>query len=375
MASMLPEPARDDVFSVFGLTGTLLLWAVLAVSVIHIASVEPARTPRRDTARDEGFDDPPPALLRPGALRRAASDLPDHKSMLAYLSAALDPADAGAVSGMPETADRATALALAQILANWEAPTVHALSPARLGELYLFERLIRARADEAGALAQFFQRPDLVLDIRDQIGAIAARRRAFDAQQGAFEATLAAWKTQARVPRPAALLMALQALDHPDSDLWHRVVLGHDPRDAAQREAALWCVRQPSCDRATVACYMAFLGADGHLEAAARRGDSLWLAGVLAVIEGWNAGRYADHDIGLVPSDAVTEAGPILAAALDNLSEITGAPRWPDPRGMFTDYAGRSPRPRPAWCLRTGRLTAAPDPADYFDTDRAASAA
>lgn len=362
-AYLLPDPARDDIFSVFGLTGTLILWSVLAVSVIHIASYTGARP---DTVR-RAAPVSPGGLLRPEMLRQSGLALPDLSDMRGHLGAVLAAAETELAPGTPESRERATAIALSRILDTWNVPTLHALAPDRLRELYLLDRLLRARPDEAGALAQLFERPDVVLDIRDQIAAIGQRRKAFETQRDAYQATLDAWINQPSVPRPSALLLSLQALDRPDIDLWHKVVLHHDPFDPAQREAALWCVRQLSCDRATVAAYFAFLSADGHLEAAARRGETLWLNAVLSVIGNWNAGRYTTREIGLDPTDSVVSAAPVLSAALDRLADITQTPRWPDPQGLFAEYAGRAPRPRDNWCLRSGTITHAPDPNHYFE--------
>lgn len=365
---LVPDALRLQVFDALGVTGTLLLWSLLTALVVHAATRMPAQVER------PAYQNEAPVLLRRGVLGSPDLALPGPKTMRETLGVVLSQADMPPPQDGPESADRALGLALGRLIEAWNAPTLHAQSDARLAELFLFYQLLTRRADEAGALAQLFARPDVVLEIRDQIATIRKRRAAFDKQNNAFAATLTAWQEQGEVDRPAALLTALRGLAHPDIDLWHKVVTEHDPHDAAQREAALWCVRQPDCDRATVACFLAYAAADGLLAAAARRGDRAWLSGVQSVVDGWNAGRYTRRELGLSPSDSLSAMAPVFSNALDQVAEATGSTRWATPRGAFAEYTGRKPRPRDHWCLRTGRLLRAPRRTDYFDQGVASAA-
>ncbi|MFZ5964557.1 hypothetical protein ACOXXX_16545 [Thalassococcus sp. BH17M4-6] len=360
VAFLLPDPARHDIFSAFGTTGTLALWSVLALGVIHAAS--------RPQAPAVAPPDPP-TLLRRRSLKEL-NDLPPTdvmRSDLAKLLALIGPDDTVPQPDHPCSGEEALARALDRTLQIWQVPTVHALGDTRLIELYVLAQLVQAPPDRAGALAQLFAHPAKVLDLRDRISALSARYDTFQRQRDAYQATLLAWTNQPPVLRPSALLTSLQGLEKPDIDLWHRVVLEHDPRDPAQREAALWCARQPQCDRATIAAYLSLLAADGHLEAAARQADTLWLKGVLSVIEAWNAGVYTRCELGLTPEDAVSQSAPILSHALDRLAELSGEPRWPEPQALFTEYRGRAPLPRDHWCLRSGAIVTAPNRAHFFE--------
>jgi hypothetical protein len=274
------------------------------------------------------------------------------------------------ISGLsaPPSAQQAVATALSRVLKTWDRASIHSLSEDEVKELHLFRVLISSSAETAGELADLFYRPDMMLDIRDEIARIALQRERHDRQKATFDATWKLWRSTTRAGGPDGLLLSLQRLEMPDPDLWHKVVLEHDPKDPEQRAAALWCVRQRSCDRATVAAYLCLVAADERLQAAGRRGDRVWLDAVLDVIEGWNAGVYKCQDIALSPVDMVLGQAAAFKRALDELSEITQDTRWPEPHGLFTEYHGRPVQPRNNWCLASGRLSAPPQLPDYVET-------
>ncbi|KMK68763.1 hypothetical protein IMCC21224_113649 [Puniceibacterium sp. IMCC21224] len=361
----LPESYKLSMLATLGLPLATALICLIGFFTTKIASQSPTRRGVRPRISS--------GLLRRNALRRPAIKVPAPQTLRAYLGAVLTPDSAEsqrAARTGPETVDHAVARAMLRILDSWgmtgDSP-IATLPDDRLAELYLFDQLMRGTPDLAGALAQQFRSPDILLALRDQIGTIATRRATFERQRHAFDATRRAWDNQSRKLRPSALLTALQALDWPDSDLWHKVVMEHDPTDPAQREAALWCALQPSCDRTTVAAYLANLTIDGHLDAGLQRRDHSWLAGVQTVIENWNDGHYTRQLLALDPPDAVSAVAPHLSQILDQMATTTGQARWPDPRGLFAEYHGRAPRPRDNWCLQSGQLTAPPTLRDYVE--------
>ncbi|WP_143595784.1 hypothetical protein [Tropicibacter naphthalenivorans] len=294
-------------------------------------------------------------------------DLPSFAQMRESLAAALIPATRDMERGFPM--DRSTAIAQAhrQIMQAWGVDTPEALSRDETLDLYLLDQLLRATAPEAGRIAQMFHQPGVVLDIRAEVDRIAEHRALFDRDHAAFLSTQLLWGRTLRDHAPSSLLTALQALRVPDIDLWHRIVLEHDPRDPDQRAAALWCLRQRSCDRATVAAFLAFLAAEDGLRAAALRGDQVFLDTVQDIIEAWNAGKYRTQELALEPSDAIAQDAPRMTAALDELAQITGHRRWADPHGAFVDYTGRTPAQRAFWDIRAGRLIAAPNLGAFVD--------
>ncbi len=269
----------------------------------------------------------------------------------------------------PELPEHALAGVIGRVLGSWGKHDAQDLSPEELRELWLLVEIVTASPDRAGDLARSFLKPDVVLDIRDRIADVARRREAYDRQLGAFRATQAVWTGVASGAHPAPLRTALKALTEPDPDLFHHVIVAHDPTDAAQATAALWCARHPACERASVAQFLSDIATAGRLEAAAERGDIAWLAGVLEVIETWNAGQYKGRELGLSPADAVSDKAPVLSRALDRLSTLQHRPRWPMPRGLFAEYPGRAARDRDHWDLATGRVSRAPSIADYIDAD------
>lgn len=364
-----PDPVLRSVVDGVGAEALVGLGALGGAFALHWATTMLDESAKTGSGRA-------PDLLRRSAHRRLPEDLPPPDERRARLAARLDPPAETALPRPPElpglvVPDRPeTQLAriLSSVAAHWGVEDPARLTDAQVLELHLFDRLLTGTPEEAGRLAQLFRNPDQALTLRDAIGALARYRSDFDEQLAALEATRNVWAAQAATPRPSALLQALRQLDGADPDLWHKVVTEHDPRDAGQAAAAQWCALRGDCDQATVAIYLAGLAAGGRLGAAARAGDERWLAGVRQVILQWNSGHYRRNEIALDPPEAVREAGKPFAAALERLAALTGRPRWEEPRGVFTDYSGRSPRPRTAWDLKTGRLRRAPDPGDYFDT-------
>ena len=307
-------------------------------------------------------------LLHPAA--RLPRDLPEQSELRGAVSALLSDPDRDQGSVFPLNRQGATAQVLQRLVESRYRQQIHALPKTELVELWLVGRILRGSPGEAGEFAQLFRDPAAMLALRDEVDRLALRRAIFDRDHAAFQASLAQWEKG--LPQGAtkgSLLLALQALKVPDIDLWHRIVLEHDPRDPQQRAAALWCLRQKQCDRATVAAFLASAAADGRLQAAARNGDEVYLNAVQDIIEHWNAGYYRGCELALDPVDAVAHDAGRMTAALDELATLTGTRRWPDPHGVFTEYTGRKPRLRSHWCLRRGRLTARPSISDYVEFD------
>lgn len=345
-AIFLPASAAKLPF-VLGLIGAGSAYALLSSLRMHAGEAEFARsgTP----------------LVRGAVLRDPSADLPDLPTMRRHIAACVtlpEPPD------RPPSQDEAIAKALRHVLKSWDCLSPGALNRDEVTELYLLDRLLRAAPAEAGRLSQAFLRPDIVLELRDETAALAQCRSDYDTQQKLFFATYALWDSAAPA-RVRGMLSVLEQLPKPDIDLWHHVVLDHDPRDPMQRAAALWCLRQKDCDRATIAAYLSFVAAEDRLQAAARAGDQVYLDAVRGVIDAWNAGFYRRQGLALSPTDAVAADAPRFAEALDDLAGLTGTPRWPDPQGLFTSYRGRRPRRRDHWCLKTGTLRQAPKPAHY----------
>jgi hypothetical protein len=305
-------------------------------------------------------------LMRRSALRTPPMDLPKEAAMRDMLAlelrrvACADPA-------MPPDADTAVAQIVSRVMSGRRKPSIAALTRDDVVELILLRRLLRAGPHEAGALAQLFQRPDVVLDLRDEVQSIAARRASYERDMRALEATRWQWAQMRSDRAGMTLVKALQRLDASDIDLWHRVVAEHDPSDPAQRAAAFWCVRQVDCDRATLALFLADVIARDAIPAAARSGDEALLETVAAILAEWEAGAYATAELHSLPAGRLEAARQGLSAALDGLALSSGRRRWPDPIGLFEPHAGRAPRPRNHWDLARGVILRAPDPDDYRD--------
>ncbi|MBT54749.1 MAG: hypothetical protein CMF72_15285 [Mameliella sp.] len=302
-----------------------------------------------------------PALLRRAALRRAGSDLPTlHDQRLAIAKALEAAVDLRAEPDAPPTRETAIARILTRILDSWNASDIAALPRDLTLTLTLLKQCLKAPPGEAGRIAQLFQRPDVVLGLRQEIDMIAKARASYDQSLAAYQATR---ELQATAPAPGTLTQALRAMNAPDIDLWHRIVTEHDPTDLAQREAALWCATQPACDHASVAVYLARLADGAQLQNAYIDADSAFLEQVRGIIANCNVGIYRHRGLVYVPpADAVIR----LKAKLDALASLSDSPRWPDPQCVFTVLEGRKPHPRPAWDLSSGRLVAAPNRSDYL---------
>ena len=292
-----------------------------------------------------------PRLLRPSALRTPPPDLPDAQTRLAMVQVALrgsGPVDASVPTDGPG--------AIARILTRVVEARGGAVTPDDTIELVLLMRLLTAEATRAGALAQLFVRPDLVLDLRDEVNAAIRRRAAFDRDMAALEAGQALWRGGQRAF--GGPLRALQALGVPDQDLWHAVM-----RDGPL-DAATWCATQPECDRASVALFLARVARDKALDQALAQGDGAFVDRIAAILRRWNAGGYGIGEIAIAFDGPEEQA---LRDALDRLALASGAPRLPEPCGLFATRAGHPPRDRGHWCLHSGRLLRAPHADAYLE--------
>ncbi|WP_323767259.1 hypothetical protein [Antarctobacter sp.] len=302
-----------------------------------------------------------PALLRRAALRRPEPDLPSlDDQRLAIANALVAAVDLRAEPDSPPTRATAVARILSRLLDSWNMTDIASLPKDVTLALTLLERCLNADPGEAGRIAQMFQRPDVVLGLRQEIDAIAKTRAAYDRAFAAFQATQV---VQAADPAPRSLVEALQSLNTPDIDLWHRIVTDHDPEEPAQRDAALWCAAQPDCDKASVAAYLSRLADGAQLQNAYIEGDTAFLDQVRRIIANCNTGVYRHHGLVYVPA---ADAARRLTAELDALASLSDTARWPDPQCVFTVLEGHKPRPRPAWDLAKGRPVAAPNRSDYL---------
>lgn len=316
-----------------------------------------------DRQPPERGEDPAPSLI-PGNVFEihARLDLPPLPQLRRELSAALLPPLAGPDG--PPTRDEALAGALFRVLEARGSKTDEALRDEEVIELALFARLLRASPAEAGRLSQYFHRPEVMLALRDQVMDVGRHRAAFDRQQTALHATHALW--QANRPAPNSLLDGFAALSAPDPDLWHHFITAFDPQDTDQLEAALFCVEQASCDQASVALFLLRISdIPGFFALLARSGQELRLNRLRRVCANLGGGVYAAD----LPLEAPVSQ-ETLSGALDMqfaaLTLETGQPRWPAPSAALRSGGIRPLLPRPHWCLQSGALRHAPDPA-HFD--------
>ncbi|MCT4556708.1 MAG: hypothetical protein N4A61_01485 [Pelagimonas sp.] len=354
-------PAVASIAVPFSSAGSLLASAAGAGAgiVALVSSFAPVKAKHGTSAAD--------VLMSPAMRQRLGWELPDWPSMQSAIAEAIriQPTERDPIS----PPDRAAAIAqtLRRLLAQLGCST-----PAHLGTdatlvVYVILMLLQAPPEEAGRLGQYFRDPHILIDLREEVDRIDLKFQCFDAGHKAYLATLRLWDSQPPRPAKRPLSDSIRSLETPDIDLWHRVALDHDPMDHEQRNAALWCLCQKQCDRASIASYMSLIARNGHLIQAVRNGDNAYLEQVLAILKAWNNGDYRVHELGLAPEVAVQGQATRFSETLDEVQRITGQPRWPDPHGMFVDYTGRMPRSRENWNLKRGQLVEAPLLADYID--------
>ncbi|PTX45745.1 hypothetical protein [Allosediminivita pacifica] len=312
----------------------------------------------------------PGRLLRPAAPRMVGSmlSLPSPEVQKTLLAAAVAEGRGDGTPGTSSDKPARRGRLLQRMLGLWGHRSVESLSRGEVLELYALFRLLEADKALAGDLARLFHRPDAVLALRDQLdayGGLSERCRQ--------DLTLATTDLLWQAGQATGSLIGLESLCVDDPDLWHHVVLAHDATDPASRATALWCVRQPGCDRSTVAAYLSGIARTRALSAAARRGDHEFCEAIAVVLRQWRDEIYARDRIGLAPAEIGGGADADFARELDTLAEKTGAPRLPAPEGLSAHHAGRAPQPRPAWCPTTGLLISAPRPADYRPMQPAAA--
>lgn len=337
-------------FPVMGLSAGVALGS-LGVAAAVVSAFRGGERPRRGG----------PGLLRGTTLRHPPEDLPTLADQRTALAATLlRVIDIRAEPDAPPSRATAIARVLSRLLDNWQVSDVAALPRDLTMTLTLLHRVLTADPGEAGRIAQFFRRPDTVLSLRDEIDRVAETRATYDRNLAAYQATQA---LHAAGSPPPSLACALTRLSVDDPDLWHRIVTEHDPADPAQRAAALWCVAQPQCDRATVAAFLSRLPETAQLQNAAIERDQRFLDLVRLIIRNCNAGAYTRQELSYSPP---ADAASGMRSELDALSRLTRAPRWPDPQCTFIPLSGLAPRPRPAWDLERGGLIAPPNRADYL---------
>lgn len=322
--------------------------------------------PARSTGREKPTASP--RLLHRSAMGDPSLDLPQADVMRAWVSDALQ-VTPETIEGAPLRIEDAISAALTQVMRAQGSFDLNKMTRADLADLYALSQLLVLPPDRAGAMAQSFRRPDVVLEMRDRVADIAQARRVFDTHMDAFLETQSLWASvENKQAVSESILDRLQSLQAPDIDLWHFVVQNHDRSNAGHRAAALWCVQQPQCDQATVAIFLSELVADNRLIRAAHSGDLAVVDSALEIVANWNAGLYTTRELALDPVDAVAQDGPRLSAVLTALAETTQGARPPDPCGMFTEYRGRTPRDRTAWSLVDGLPQRAPRLEDYIQT-------
>lgn len=309
-------------------------------------------------------------LTRRRALAQLMPELPSAEAQRAdlrfYLSQGLAQPDIFAGTPEPDTLTRAIGTAVAKLMAARGLADLETAPKAALAELYLFCTVMRSSPGEAGRLSAAFVNPYQVLTIRDHLMTLHATRLQFERQRDTFEATRAIWLMRNGV-KGLRLRDSLERMAMPDPDLWHHIVLEHDAACPGQREAALWCVQQSACDRATVAAFLVNTALNGSLQRAARLGRTGFVRSVRRVIELWNAGWYCHHELALDPPDQIEQTRDTVVAALDTVARDMGGDPWPVPHGLFIRYEGRAVRRRDSWCLMTGTLLSPPKYEDYVD--------
>ncbi|QFS81405.1 hypothetical protein FIU97_00980 [Roseivivax sp. THAF40] len=358
----IPAPVVAEAADALGITGLMGLSALISVIAVHVSGWRMSGVPSASRTPS-----PAPALgglLLPRAHRTPPADFPPLDRQRAHVLQRLNlrtrpqPKPYGAAE--PDRVDDALATVIGHVVELWQVERPEELTDPQIRELYMLDRLARSAPASAGRLAQNFRNPSLAIDIRDKIAALRTRRKDFEQHRDALEATRHLFSTG------TAQGGLKDAATVPDPDLWHHVITQHDPTDLAQRDAALACVLQRDCNRATIALWFFDLVMDGTLEEAARAGDTAFLDKVREVIARWNAHRYMRDEIGLTPEDALADAAMAVARRLDRVAELAGTPRWDMPVAMFEQYDGPPPRPRPAWNIPEGCITTAPRDADYL---------
>ncbi|PYG31158.1 hypothetical protein C8N36_105217 [Pelagimonas varians] len=267
--------------------------------------------------------------------------------------------------GAPPCRDNVIALTLRGLMLGWKTKDLTKLSELQRCELYLINTLLRSDPGEAGRIAQLFARPETMLDLRDEIDAIALRRTAFDRDYGAFVATRDLWTNGADTARP--MIALLQGLGAADIDLWHHVVTRHDLSNPDQRRAAVWCLQQKDVNRSTVAAFFGRLAKEQALRTALAQGDTEFLTAVQGLIGAWNDSFYKLSELALSPALDVRTLKPLFEDELEYMQEHAGGGGWIAPHCLFVEYDGRAPRNRDLWDLHRSCLTQPPRQADCFE--------
>ncbi|MCC1494280.1 hypothetical protein [Cognatishimia sp. F0-27] len=297
-------------------------------------------------------------MLRASAMPRVLAEMPSRDAMQAQITARLLPVDRRPQDAPPDL-DEAIGQVFSRMMARWRRHRVEELPDGEAAILCLIDALCRAEPDTAARLAQSFRRPDVLLKMRTEVHRLARERASYDRAFASLNETQALWQAKS-FDQDTGMVDALEAMTVPDLDLWHHIVLNHDPDDPAQRAAALWCVRQKACDRATVAAWLVLTACHGGFARRVRRDGPEFIDALRMVIERWNNGSYRTAELGLDPPDRLRPMGPRALNALSKAAQMLDLPPLAEPKGLFSDYRGRLARDRSFWCLASGRLLKAP---------------
>ncbi|MFP7671981.1 hypothetical protein ACG74X_01360 [Marivita sp. S0852] len=157
VAVFFQELALSLAFALLGVAGAI---SVAAVAIATSPKISDALTAPATAKRDYA------SLLRPYAFAELHESCPDPILIRAHLKDMTSPADAS--PGFVDK-DQQIAMITAQIMARWDVIDVFSLSDDQARELWLVETLLRASPAEAGALAERFVTPEVMLTMRDRI--------------------------------------------------------------------------------------------------------------------------------------------------------------------------------------------------------------
>lgn len=313
-------------------------------------------------------------LLRPDARMQMLRDAPDTAAQRAFVGRILNDeieSRKDRLSGEPPRFEEGLGRAVRRILNAWARRDAREATDEEILDLYTFCQLMTATAPEAGRLLQAFLKPEHVLDLRQEMIEIGQSHDRYSLQRDQFIAAQSVW--QSPPTDGSTLLKTLERFNVPDQDLWHHIVLRHEPRFKDQGEAALWCLSQPDCDQATIAAFFVRAVEEKLLTRAARTGNAPYLDRVSLIIRMWNKGDYSRSELAYEVGQGAKAYAGGLANELDRAADILNLPHMTSPVDVFRDYAGRAPRARGHWNLSRGTITAAPQADDYIDAHDSAA--
>ena len=263
------------------------------------------------------------------------------------------------------------AVCVTSAIESWKCQWVDDLSTDQMGRLYVLYRLLVGPPEEVERRRAQMADPKLALSLRDIKLEHDRAHAVFKEQRAAYLKAVERWEIEGRIARyfeAQDLVGFLKDMARPDRDLWHDIAMGAESGYRVDQQALYWIAAQAECDRASIAAFQGRFASGGHLHAVVetelRCGSTEFADQIGQIIGRWNAGFYTRQDFAFEMRHAA-EVQQSFADSNDRIAAMLKRPVWPEPRGLFQDFAGRKTAASYSFAYNQGLYVLPPKWSDY----------